>query len=65
MGKGTFSGTGWQKAGERPRPLHVAKGKMLHIWQSAVSPWSKSDRTQNSCDQWKQLISAAPPMLAV
>lgn len=40
-------------ARERPRPLHVATGKMLRIWQSAVNPWSKSDRTQNGCGQWK------------
>lgn len=54
----------WQKVGVRPRRRCPAKGKTPHIWQSAISPRSKNDWTQNGCDQWKQLLSAVPPMLA-
>lgn len=60
----TVSGKGWQKVGMRPGPFCAAKGKTLHIWQGAVSPWSKSDWTYNGRGQWKQPPSAAPPVLA-
>lgn len=48
VGKGTVSGRGRQKVGDPLRPHCAAKGKTLHIWQSAISPWSKSDQTQTS-----------------